>query len=74
VLSRPQLDLPRRELCIVAACAASAQDRQLLSHLHGAVNAGVAPPVVGRALDSIEDLVPVAAMARARGLWRRIST
>jgi 4-carboxymuconolactone decarboxylase len=28
VLSRPALDLARRELCIVAACAASRQDRQ----------------------------------------------
>ena len=36
VLSRPGLDLPRRELCIVAACAATGQDRQLHSHLHGA--------------------------------------
>ena len=33
VLSRPGLDLPRRELCIVAACAATGQDRQLHSHL-----------------------------------------
>jgi 4-carboxymuconolactone decarboxylase len=73
VLSRPQLDLPRRELCIVAACAASAQDRQLLSHLHGAVNVGAASVVVTETLDAIEDLVPVAAMARARGLWERIS-
>ena len=41
VLSRPGLDLPRRELCIVAACAAAGQDRQLHSHLHGALNVGV---------------------------------
>jgi len=40
VLSRPQLDLRRRELCIVAACAAAGQDRQLHAHLHGALNAG----------------------------------
>ena len=74
VLSRPQLDLARRELCIVAACAASAQDRQLLSHLHGAVTVGVPTAVVGNALDAIEDLVPAPAMARARGLWERVST
>ena len=37
VLSRPGLDLPRRELCVVAACAAARQDRQLHSHLHGAL-------------------------------------
>ena len=46
VLSRPGLDLPRRELCIVAACAASEQDRQLHSHLHGALNVGVEPDVI----------------------------
>jgi 4-carboxymuconolactone decarboxylase len=74
VLSRPQLDLERRELCIVAACAASAQDRQLLSHLHGALNVGVAPQVVAGTLDAIDDLVPAPAMMRARGLWARIST
>ena len=74
VLSRPQLDLARRELCIVAACASSAQDRQLLSHLHGAVNVGVAPDVVTASLDAIAELVPPAAMARARGLWERIAT
>jgi len=43
VLSRPGLDLQRRELCIVAACAAQDQDRQLHSHLRGALNVGVAP-------------------------------
>ena len=40
VLSRPGLDLARRELCIVAACAASRQERQLHSHLRGALRAG----------------------------------
>jgi 4-carboxymuconolactone decarboxylase len=53
VLSRPGLDLPRRELCIVAACAASGQDRQLHSHLHGALNVGVAPSVVSAAIDVV---------------------
>jgi 4-carboxymuconolactone decarboxylase len=53
VLSRPGLDLPRRELCIVAACAASGQDRQLHSHLHGALNVGVAPAVVSAAIDVV---------------------
>ena len=53
VLSRPGLDLPRRELCIVAACAASGQDRQLHSHLHGALNVGVAPTVLAAAIDAL---------------------
>ena len=40
LLGRPALDLRRRELCIVAICAADMQERQLHSHLHGAINAG----------------------------------
>ena len=51
--SRPGLDLPRRELCIVAACAATAQDRQLHSHLHGALNVGVAPSVLASVIEAL---------------------
>ena len=72
VLSRPALDLPRRELCIVAACAATAQDRQLQSHLHGALNAGVDAPVVTATLGALHDLVASDALDRASGLWNRI--
>src|SRR5688572_1367965 len=32
VLSRPGLDLQRRELCVIAACAAARQDRQRDAH------------------------------------------
>ena len=42
VLSRPGVDLKTRELCVVAACAVSGQQRQLHSHFHGALNAGAA--------------------------------
>jgi 4-carboxymuconolactone decarboxylase len=72
VLSRPGLDLPRRELCIVAACAASAQDRQLHSHLHGALNVGVAPEVVTGALDALESVLPPSIFSSARLLWNRV--
>jgi 4-carboxymuconolactone decarboxylase len=72
VLSRPGLDLPRRELCIVAVCAATAQDRQLQSHLHGARNVGVAEPVVSEALASLSGLVPALQLARATRIWDRI--
>jgi 4-carboxymuconolactone decarboxylase len=51
VLGRPVLDLARRELCVVAACIAARQDRQLHSHLHGAVHAGAAPEVVTAAVE-----------------------
>ncbi len=71
VLSRPGLDLPRRELCIIAACAASDQERQLHSHLHGALNVGVAPAVIDQTIDAIDDLVGDHAQS-ARLLWARV--
>ena len=68
--------LPRRELCIVAACAASKQDRQLHSHLHGALNVGVAA-VHRRSTHAdrrrIADLLGRRARAQSvRLLWARV--
>jgi 4-carboxymuconolactone decarboxylase len=73
VLSRPGLDLPRRELCIVAACAALGQDRQLHSHLHGALNVGVAPEAVREAFDALASVVPSARIDAARLLFARVA-
>lgn len=72
VLSRPGLDLARRELCIVAACAASQQDRQLHSHLHGAINVGVAPSALTNAIDALDGVVADDSLSSARLLWRRV--
>ena len=72
VLGRPQLDLARRELCIVAACAIARQDRQLHSHLHGAVNAGAAPTTVSETLNAIADLIDPDDFRRYLGLWARV--
>ena len=72
VLSRPGLDLGRRELCIVAACAAAGQDRQLHSHLHGALNAGVAAEVVRATLESLVGIVAPDGLARAQLLFARV--
>jgi 4-carboxymuconolactone decarboxylase len=72
VLSRPALDLPRRELCIVAACAALEQDRQLHSHLHGALNVGVDGAVIEQALEAIADLLNDERAQSARMLWDRV--
>src|SRR5207247_637398 len=72
VLSRPGLDLPRRELCIVAACAATGQDRQLQSHLHGARNVGVSDAVVSEVWASLADVMPDTLITRATRLWNRI--
>src|SRR5258708_28868364 len=71
VLARPGLDLPRRELCIVAACAASGQDRQLHSHLHGALNVGVSPAAVRSPLDALAGVVPPARLDVARLLFAK---
>jgi 4-carboxymuconolactone decarboxylase len=72
VLGRPGLDLARRELCIVAACAAARQTRQLHSHLHGALHAGASPAQVEGTLDAIEDLVGREGMEDVRALWRKV--
>lgn len=72
VLSRPGLDLPRRELCIVAACAAAGQDRQLHSHLHGALNVGVDPIVIDHVLDALTERLDAERATSARMLWARV--
>jgi 4-carboxymuconolactone decarboxylase len=72
VLSRPGLDLARRELCIVAACAASRQDRQLHSHLHGALHAGASGAAITETLSLISVLVAPDDAARYRLLWARV--
>ncbi|MDQ6886390.1 MAG: carboxymuconolactone decarboxylase family protein [Gemmatimonadota bacterium] len=75
VLSRPGLDLRRRELCIVAVCGATQQHRQLHSHLHGARHAGAT-------VEEVDDVVGVVAewlggegkesVRRMRHLWARL--
>ena len=72
VLSRPGLDLPRRELCIVAACAATGQDRQLHSHLHGARNAGASIGVVDETLDVLGDVISSSRLRDVKLLWARV--
>ena len=72
VLSRPELDLARRELCIVAACAASRQERQLHSHLHGALHAGASESAITDTLGAISVLVSPDDAARHRMLWARV--
>jgi len=72
VLGRPALDLKRRELCIVGVCAAARQDRQLHSHLHGALNAGATPAEVRAALAAVEDLAGPDDALRYRHLLARV--
>jgi 4-carboxymuconolactone decarboxylase len=72
VLSRPGLDLGRRELCIVAACAATGQDRQLHSHLNGARNVGVPDDVIAQAIEGLQGAVDARSLDRARALWAKV--
>ena len=71
VLGRPGLDLGRRELCVIAVCAAAGQERQLHSHLHGAIHVGVPGAAVDDTLATVADLTPDAG-DRARRLWARV--
>jgi 4-carboxymuconolactone decarboxylase len=72
VLSRPALDLRRRELCVVGACAAARQDRQLHSHLHGALHAGATAAELSDALRAVEDLSGPNDARRYRQLLARV--
>lgn len=72
VLSRPGLDLARRELCIVAACAAAGQDRQLHSHLHGARNAGASDRTIDATVESLRDLLGEERSRSVELLWARV--
>lgn len=72
VLSRPGLDLKRRELCVVAACAVLEQERQLHSHLHGALNAGASAAEVDATLETVDDMLEPAFRDRVVHLWSRV--
>lgn len=72
VLSRPGLDLVRRELCVVAACVAAGQDRQLHSHLHGARNVGAPARAISAALEALDGVVADEQRRRAILLWARV--
>jgi 4-carboxymuconolactone decarboxylase len=72
VLGRPGLDLKRRELCIVAACAALEQDRQLHSHLHGAVNADASGGEIDDTLRIVAPRLSMESSQRYALLWARV--
>jgi 4-carboxymuconolactone decarboxylase len=72
VLSRDGLELRLRELCIVAACAAAGQDRQLHSHMHGALHTGSSLADVEQVLEALHDDIPADNMRRFRLLLSRV--
>jgi 4-carboxymuconolactone decarboxylase len=72
ILSRPGLSLRIREQCVVAACVASEQERQLHSHLHGALNAGVPAAELRGTLAVLDGVVAPEALQRAGLLLQRV--
>jgi 4-carboxymuconolactone decarboxylase len=72
-LSRPGLDLMRRELCSVAMLIPENTPRQLLSHLRGALNAGASVAQVDAVLEIAGTLnVGEGRLEIARGLWQEL--
>ncbi len=72
-LSRPGLDLLRRELCSVALLVPQGAPRQLVAHLRGALNAGAAPAQLDAVLALAAEAGPDwAALDVARDLWREV--
>jgi 4-carboxymuconolactone decarboxylase len=74
VLSRPGVDLRTRELCVVAACAVAGQQRQLHSHLGGALNAGASFEEVAAVLEVIKDLITDEELSKYHQLLRKVAT
>lgn len=73
VLGRPGVDLRTRELCVVAACAVSGQQRQLHSHLRGALNAGASGSELAAVLDALSDLISRDDLSRYRQLLSKVA-
>ena len=72
-LSRGGLDLLHRELCSVAMLVPQGVQRQLLSHLSGAINAGATAEQVEEVLN-LAAALPVRSrnLEIARGLWQEL--
>jgi 4-carboxymuconolactone decarboxylase len=71
-LSRPGLDLRRRELCIVAQTAVLETPRQLHSHLRGALNAGATFGQIESTLSIVNPLLSFDQWKKVKELWRTV--
>lgn len=71
-LSRPGLDLLRRELCTVAQMAVLEAPRQLHSHLRGALNAGAGFAQIEAVLSEVNPLISWNRWKRVKELWRGV--
>ena len=72
VLGRPALDLPVREMLIVAMLVVLGARRQLRSHLRGALNAGVSPAEVDEVIERAAAFAPAENRALAEKLWSAV--
>jgi 4-carboxymuconolactone decarboxylase len=70
-LSRPGLPVKLREFCAIAMLVPQRAERQLHSHLRGALNVGAEPAEVDAVLDIVNAMavVPGSRAAAARRLW-----
>lgn len=74
VLGRPFLDLPTRELAIIALLAVLRTPRQLYSHIRGALNAGAALSEVEEALREACLLLDEDGSREAWEVWDRLQS
>jgi 4-carboxymuconolactone decarboxylase len=74
ILSRPGLELKLRELCVVAACVSTRQDRQLHSHLHGSLNADASAAEVHETISALKGLVADESISHAAHLFAHIES
>ena len=72
VLSRPALDLARRELCVVAQTAVLGTERQLHSHLRGALHAGASRAAVEETLALVAPDLELELLELARKTWGQV--
>lgn len=71
-MSRPGLDLMRRELCTVAQTALIETPRQLHSHLRGALNAGATFGQIEAVLSVVNPLLSYDQWKRVKDLWQSV--
>ena len=71
-ISRPGLDLLRRELCTVVQTAVLETPRQLHSHLRGALNAGASFAQIEGVLSIVNPLLSFDQWKKIKELWRGV--
>jgi 4-carboxymuconolactone decarboxylase len=74
VLTRPGLSAAQRELLAVVALAALGQERQLASHLRGAVRCGATPADLSATLESVRTIIGPTRCDAALALAARYAT